>query len=59
MDSSVRNDQESSAHQDLKKFLVGLTLLTTSIIKWLAGLIQLTEEEQEEAGIYIDRLGGE
>jgi hypothetical protein len=25
----------------------------------LAGLIHLTEEEQEQAGIYLDRPGGE
>jgi hypothetical protein len=30
-----------------------------NLIKWLASLIQWTEEEQEEAGIYMDRLGGE
>lgn len=58
MDSSVRNDQESSTQQDPKRFLVSLTLLA-SVIKRLAGLIQLTEEEQEDAGIYIDRLGNE
>ena len=32
--------------------------IINSILNWLAGLIQLTEEEQEEAGIYLDRLGG-
>ena len=60
MDSSVRNDQESSSstRQDSKKFLVSLTLLA-SIIKRLAGVVKLTEEEQEDAGIYIDRLGDE
>jgi len=26
---------------------------------WLAGFIQLTEEEQRQAGIYLDRPGGE
>jgi hypothetical protein len=58
MDSSFRNDQESSTQQDPKRFLVSLTLLA-SIIKRLAGLIHLTEEEREDAGIFIDRLGDE
>jgi len=26
---------------------------------WLAGLLKLTEEEQEEAGVYFGRLGDE
>ena len=30
-----------------------------NLIKWLVSLIKLTEEEQEEAGIYIDRLWDE
>jgi hypothetical protein len=30
-----------------------------NLIKWLTSLIQWTEEEQEEAGIYMDRPGGE
>ncbi len=32
-----------------------LTLMRHSI-NWLAGLIRLTEEEQEAAGIYLGRL---
>jgi hypothetical protein len=58
MDSSFRNDQESSTRQDPKRFLVSLTLLA-SMVKRLAGLIHLTEQEQEDAGIYIDRPGDE
>jgi len=27
------------------------------ILHWLAGLIQLTEDEQRDAGIYLDHLG--
>ena len=42
--------------KDPKSFLVSLPILA-SLIKWLAGLIKLTEEEQEEAGIYLDRPG--
>ena len=51
-------EQGSHAQQDPKSFLVSLPFLE-NIIKWLASLIQWTEEEQEQAGIYLDRLGGE
>ena len=57
MDSSFR-EQGSGTQQDPKRFLASLPILS-SVIKWLAGLIKLTEEEQEEAGIYLDRPGGE
>jgi len=57
MDSSF-HEQGSHAQQDLKPFLAGLRILA-SLISWLAGLISLTEEEREEAGIYLDRPGGE
>jgi hypothetical protein len=57
MDSSFR-DQGSSTQQNPKRFLASLPFLD-NIIKWMASLIRLTEEEQEEAGIYLDRPGGE
>ena len=57
MDSSFR-EQESGTQQAPKSFLAGLQILT-NLIQWLAGLIRLTEEEKEEAGIYLGRLGGE
>lgn len=59
MDNSS-HEQVSTSHtqQDSKKFWVSLPILG-NLIKWLASLIQLTEEEQEEAGIYLDRPGGE
>ena len=41
-----------------KRSLLGLATLA-SIMKWLADLITVTEEEREEAGIYLDRPGGE
>ena len=56
MDSSFREHGSSTQHP--KRFFVILTILA-SIIKWLAGFISLTEEEQEDAGVYLDRLGGE
>ena len=58
MDSSFR-EQESGTQQDSKRFLAGLTIFFARIIERLAGLIKWTEEEQENAGIYPDRLGGE
>ena len=53
MDSSFR-EQGSDTQQDQKRSWVSL-LIPLSLIKWLAGLINLTEEEQREAGIYLDR----
>jgi len=56
MDSSV-DEQESKTQQTTGSFM-GLRKLA-SIIQWLASLIHLTEEEREDAGIYLDRPGGE
>ena len=57
MDNSF-HEQGSHTQQDPKSFLVSLPILG-NLIKWLASLSQWTEEEQEEAGIYTDRPGGE
>ena len=57
MDSSFR-EQGSGTQQNPKRFIASLPILD-NIIKWMASLIRLTEEEQEEAGIYLDRPGGE
>ena len=57
MDSSFR-EQGSGTQRAPKSSFAGLTILA-SFINWLAGLIRLTEEEREAAGIYLDRLGGE
>jgi hypothetical protein len=57
MDNSFP-EEGSRTQQGPKRFLVSLPILG-NLIKWLASLIQWTEEEQEEAGIYTDRLGGE
>ena len=51
-------EQEPGLQQDPMGFLVNLPTLS-SLINWLAGFIKLTEEEQKNAGIYLDRLGGE
>ena len=55
MDSSFR-EQESGTREAPKSFWAGLTILA-SLIQWLGGLIELTEEEREEAGIYLGRPG--
>ena len=57
MDNSF-DEQGSHTQQNPKSFLVSLPILG-NLIKWLASLIQWTEEEQEEAGIYVDHLGSE
>ena len=56
MDNSI-HEQESNT-QDQKSFLAGL-LIFNSIVNWLLSLIKLTEEEQQDAGIYPGRLGDE
>lgn len=57
MDNSF-SEQESGEQQFPKRFLLNPTLLA-SIVKWLAHLINLKEEELEDAGIYLDHPGGE
>ena len=50
MDNFFRR-QEPGARQ-ASGFLARLQILD-AILKWLAGLIQLTEEERKDAGIYL------
>ena len=56
MDNSF-DEQGSRTQQSPSSFLVSLPIVA-NLIKWLASLIQWTEEEQEGAGIHIDRLEG-
>jgi hypothetical protein len=58
MDNSF-DEQGSHAQQDSKGFLITSLPLLGNLIKWLASFTQWTEEEQEQAGIYMDRLGDE
>jgi hypothetical protein len=58
MDGSFREQQGFNTQEARKSFLAGRRILA-SLIHWLVGLISLTEEKQEEAGIYLDRVGGE
>jgi hypothetical protein len=62
MDNSSFQQQESDTRQE-SGFLVSqqifdslLPLLRHSV-SWLADLLKLTEEEQEEAGVYFGHLG--
>jgi len=57
MDRSFRS-QRSNTHRPIGflatfQFFDGILPLMRHFVNWLAGLIQLTEEEQEDAGIYI------
>jgi hypothetical protein len=53
MDNSL-HEQGSRTQQESKSFLVSLPILG-NLIKWLASLFQWTEEDQEAAGIFLDR----
>ena len=57
MNSSL-GEQEPGTEQNPNRFPASITIFA-KIIERLAGLIEWTEAEQEEAGIYPDRLGGE
>jgi hypothetical protein len=50
-------EQGSNTQEDPKRFLVSLPILG-KLIKWLASLIQWTEEDQAEAGIFLDGPDG-
>ena len=56
MDNSI-HEQESDT-RDQKSLLAGLLILN-SIMNWFVNLFQLTEEEQQDAGIYPGRLRDE
>jgi hypothetical protein len=51
MDNFFR--QQGSDTRKPGSFIAGLQIaaISRSIIKWLVGLVQLTEEEQKDAGI--------
>jgi hypothetical protein len=63
MDKSF-NPQESNMQQP-SGFLTSLRIFDSILplmrrsVKWLAGFLQVTEEEQEDAGIYLGHLGNE
>jgi hypothetical protein len=51
--------------QKKRDFRIGLQIFESILtfmrhsVKWLIGLDKLTEKEQEDAGIYLGRLGNE
>jgi hypothetical protein len=51
VDNSFR--RHGSDAQQPSGFLASVQIFD-NILNWLAGLIQLTEEEQKDAGIYVD-----
>jgi hypothetical protein len=59
MDSSFR-EQESDTHtqEAPRSFLASLRNLVSQLMS-LVSFIELTEEEKEDAGIYLDRPKGE
>lgn len=66
MDNSFDRRQGSeSGTQQKTGFSASLQILTSLLplmrhsVNWLASLTSLTEEEQEEAGIYLGHLGDE
>ena len=58
MDNSFHS-QRLDIRRPEASFAALLTKIFDMSLHWLVGFIQLTEEEQKEAGIYLDRLGGE
>ena len=57
MDSSFR-EQGSDTQEAPKSFFTSLRILVSQLLN-LGHFIELTEEEKEEAGIYLDRPKGE
>ncbi len=53
MDNSIRVEQKSNI-QSPNSFLIRSLMFFDRIEKWLAGFFEMTQEEQKDAGIYID-----
>jgi hypothetical protein len=64
MDNSSFQQQESDTRKN-SSFSAGVQIFDSILplmrhsVSWLAGLLKLTEEEQEEAGVYPSHLGDE
>jgi hypothetical protein len=64
MDKSF-HPKESNMQQQSGFLLASLRIFDSILplmrrsVKWLAGFFQLTEEEQENAGVFLGRLGNE
>ena len=53
MDNSISREQGSNIQQS-NSFLVRSLMFLDRIEKWLAGFFQMTQEEQKDAGIYLE-----
>ena len=53
MDNFISGEQGSNVQRP-NSFLVSSLLFLDHIEKWLAGFFQMTQEEQKDAGIYLD-----
>jgi hypothetical protein len=64
MDNTSFQQQESDTRKN-SSFLAGLQIFDSILphlrhsVNWLAGILKLTEEEQEDAGVYFGHLGDE
>ncbi len=56
MDKSL-NRKGFDAQQ--KNGFLARTWVLGRLFNWLAGFLKMTEEEQEAAGVYLGRLGGD
>ena len=60
MDNTSLQQQETDTQQKRSFFIFGSLLpLIQRSANWLAGLFLLSEEEQEDAGVYLSRPGDE
>lgn len=63
MDKSFHPKESNMQQQNV--FLTSLRIFDSILslmrhtVNWLAGFFQLTEEEQENAGVFLGRLGNE
>lgn len=53
MDNSFQPKRSDTQQPD--HFFTALIKIFDGILDWLVGFIHVTEEEQREAGIYLDR----
>ena len=58
MDHSFREQGSTTQQQDSRGYWTSLPILG-GLIRRLTDLFQWTQDEWEDAGIYIDRLGDE
>jgi len=52
MDNFFRQKESDSQQSNRFLTVMQISAISRSLLNWLAGLLQLTEEEQNDAGIY-------